>query len=84
MLGFRKKEQTAALCVQTRPEESFHLERSRSPGPGERALYRALRECVPIIDASINKLRRLLGSFQVECPDPRPRKVCGVFWRMCR
>ena len=74
MLGFRKKEQTAALCVQTRPEESFHLERSRSPGPGERALYRALRECVPIIDASINKLRRLLGSFQVECPDPQAQE----------
>ena len=69
MLGFRKKEQAAAVSVQTRPEESFRLGRAAPPGPGERALYRALREKVPIIDASINKLRRLLGSFVVECPD---------------
>ena len=70
MLGFRKKEQTAALSVQTRPEESFHLCRgAMPPGPGERALYRALRESVPIIDASISKLRRLLGDFQVICPE---------------
>ena len=55
--------------MQTRPEESFRLGRAAPPGPGERALYRALREKVPIIDASINKLRRLLGSFVVECPD---------------
>lgn len=61
MLGFRKKEQAAAVSVQTRPEESFRLGRAAPPGPGERALYRALREKVPIIDASINKLRRLLG-----------------------
>ena len=69
MLGFRKKEQAAAVSVQTRPEESFRLGRAAPPGPGERALYRALREKVPIIDASINTLRRLLGSFVVECPD---------------
>ena len=53
MLGFRKKEQRAAASVQTRPEESFRLGRGMPPGPGERALYRALRENVPIIDASI-------------------------------
>lgn len=74
MLGFRKKDQTAALSVQTRPEEAFRLGRDVSPGPGERALYRALRESVPIIDASINKLRRLLGSFQVECSDPQAQE----------
>ena len=43
MLGFRKKEQAAAVSVQTRPEESFRLGRAAPPGPGERALYRALR-----------------------------------------
>lgn len=79
MLGFRKKEQTAALSVQTRPEESFRLTRGVPPGPGERALYRALREHVPLIDASINKLRRLLGSFQVECPDPEAQEQLRRF-----
>ena len=38
MLGFRKKEQAAAVSVQTRPEESFRLGRAAPPGPGERAL----------------------------------------------
>ena len=79
MLGFRKKEQTAALSVQTRPEESFRLTRGVPPGPGERALYRALREHVPLIDASINQLRRLLGSFQVECPDPEAQEQLRRF-----
>ena len=70
MLGFRKKEQAAALSVQTRPPEQFHLGVSGPAGPGERALYRALRESVPIIDAAVSKLRRLLGSFEVQCADP--------------
>ncbi len=68
MLGFRKKERQIALSVQTRPEEAFHLARGAPPGPGERSLYRSLRENVPIIDASIGKLRRLLGEFKVLCP----------------
>ena len=79
MLGFRKKEQRVAASVQTRPEESFRLGRGAPPGPGERALYRALRENVPIIDASIYKLRRLLGSFQVECPDKAAQEALERF-----
>ena len=79
MLGFRKKEQRVAASVQTRPEESFRLGRGMPPGPGERALYRALRENVPIIDASIYKLRRLLGSFQVECPDKAAQEALERF-----
>ena len=65
MLGFRKKEESSAVSVQTRPEEDFRLARGAPPGPGERELYRALRESVPIIDASIGKLRRLLGDGDV-------------------
>ena len=79
LLGFRKKEQRVAASVQTRPEESFRLGRGMPPGPGERALYRALRENVPIIDASIYKLRRLLGSFQVECPDKAAQEALECF-----
>ena len=69
MLGFRKKEQAAAVSVQTRPEESFRLGRAAPPGPrgegpipgpaGEGAHHRRLHQ----------QLRRLLGSFVVECPD---------------
>ena len=84
MLGFRKKEQRVAASDTRSRVESFRLGRGAPPGPGERALYRALRENVPIIDASIYKLRRLLGSFQVECPDKAARRPWSAFWRMCR
>lgn len=64
---FRKKqERPAALSVQARPTGGF----SGLPlGAGERELYRALRQSVPIIDAAVYKLRRLIGDFKVSCPD---------------
>lgn len=42
---------------------------SYSPTSPDAELYRNLREGVPIIDAAIYKLIRLLGNFQVECKD---------------
>ena len=74
MLKFRRKEEKAALSVQTRPEESFRLAGGAPSGPGERRLYRALRESVPIIDAAIGKLRRLLGEFTVSCPQAQAQR----------
>ena len=80
MLGFRKKAPSqVAVSVQTRPEEAFHLAQGAPPGPGERSLYRALRENVPLIDASISKLRRLLGAFQVECPQEEAQERLREF-----
>lgn len=68
MLGFRKKqEQTAAVSVQTRPGGGLT---PLPAGAGERELYRALRQSVPIIDAAVYKMRRLIGDFKVSCPDP--------------
>ncbi len=64
---FRKKEErSAALSVQTRPAGGY---RGLPLGAGERELYRALRQSVPIIDAAIYKMRRLIGDFRVSCPD---------------
>lgn len=60
---FKKKDKYAVLSVQTRPEQDFDLPMSSC----EAALYRNLRENVPIIDACIYKLRRLIGDFYVEC-----------------
>lgn len=68
MWGFRKKEErTGAVSVQTRPAGGLV---PLPAGAGERELYRALRQSVPIIDAAIYKLRRLIGDFKVRCPDP--------------
>lgn len=77
MLGFRKKEEnSAALSVQTRPSGGL----SPLPaGAGERELYRALRQSVPIIDAAIYKMRRLIGDFRVSCPDPEVQERLQEF-----
>ena len=64
-MGFLKKEKRTAVSVQTQGGYPPVLPVTA----GERALYRALREQVPIIDAAIYKLVRLIGVL--------PRKAHG-------
>ncbi len=71
----KKKDKYAALSVQTRNKQDNVL----SISGGERALYRALRENVPIIDACIDKLRRLIGEFSVSCKNPTAEKELRSF-----
>lgn len=47
--------------------------------PAERHLYRELREKVPVIDAAITKLVRLMGSFEVVCADSRAQSAMDAF-----
>ena len=47
--------------------------------PGERRLYAALRESVPIVDAAIEKILRLVGSFEILCPDKSVQKKLNPF-----
>ncbi len=42
-------------------------------------LYSSLREAVPVIDAAINKLIRLIGTFKVECEDKRATEKLNRF-----
>ncbi|WP_242964905.1 phage portal protein [Scatolibacter rhodanostii] len=72
---FKKKDKYATLSVQTRPTQHDVF----SIKSGERGLYRALRENVPIIDASIDKLRRLIGDFVVNCPNQKAEKELAYF-----
>ncbi len=76
MLGFRKREDRAAAAVQAGPPPGLM---PLPQGGGERALYRALRESVPIIDAAVYKLRRLIGEFQVTCPNGEAQKGLQEF-----
>ena len=72
MLFEKKTEGTAALAVQLR-------EGGRRPlgalgdyaplGQGEFALYRAVREAVPIVDAAVLKLIRLTGGVRARCEE---------------
>lgn len=50
-----------------------------SRNPAERSLYRQLRENVPVIDAAIMKLVRLLGGFEIICAESRAQKVMDSF-----
>lgn len=46
---------------------------------GEIALYRSIREAVPILDAAIWKLVRLCGGVQIRCRDPRAQQGLSRF-----
>lgn len=71
-MRFRKnKPAIAAAAVQTAERNSpfSELDRYVPLQVGERRLYDALREAVPLIDAAIDKLLRLVGDFEIRCPD---------------
>ncbi|MBR2715905.1 MAG: serine/threonine protein phosphatase [Ruminococcus sp.] len=42
-------------------------------------LYESLREAVPVIDAAISKITRLLGTFTLKCSDKRSQKAVDDF-----
>ena len=76
-MGFLKKERKTAAAVQTQGVWQPVLPMTA----GERGLYRALREQVPIIDAAIYKLVRLVGGFRVVCSDGRAQRALADFLR---
>lgn len=50
-------------------------------GRGETALYRAVREAVPVVDAAIGKLVRLCGGLRVVCRDGKAQEGLDRFVR---
>lgn len=81
MLFQHKKPVAAVRAVQT-AERNAPFSELASYVPlsfGERRLYDALREAVPVIDAAIEKILRLLGSFSVSCPDGEAERELNYF-----
>ena len=79
---FKKQKNGAAhtAAVQTaRGNKSDLLLSRRRNDLAEAALYAAMREAVPIIDAAINKIVRLLGRFTVTCSDKTAEKLLRQF-----
>ena len=76
-MGFLKKERKTAAAVQTKG----FIQPVLPLAAGERGLYRSLREQVPLIDAAIYKLVRLVGGFQVACPDKNAEEALADFLR---
>ena len=66
----KRRSESAGLAVQVRDtgKQPFGaLDRYVPASGGELALYRSIREAVPIVDAAIWKLIRLVGGVEVIC-----------------
>lgn len=89
MEWFRKKKQKEALTLQTAVSDGYSyggyafLDQSKNP-VYERRLYQALRENIPVIDAAVEKLIRLIGSFHVRCRDKEVEQELERFLRNVR
>ncbi len=69
--------QTAGERPASQPLSSLQM--CRGSQVQERRLYQALRESVPVIDAAIGKLVRLLGDFTVSCEDQAAQQELRFF-----
>lgn len=77
----KKSQKTEVLSVQTRPKVTYDLV---VPQYFEDRLYKSLRDSVPLIDASISKIRRLIGSFKVVCDNKKTEIELEHFLRHIR
>ena len=85
----KKKKQTEAVPVfQTAARENSHpfleLDRYTPLMDGEYRLYSALREAIPIVDAAIDKIVRLVGDFKIECKNKRVETEMNMFLKNVR
>ncbi len=80
----QKRREPPAPVVQVRREEGHPfraVDRYVPLRTGEMALYRAIREGVPIVDAAIWKLVRLCGGVRVKCADRAAQAGLEEFFR---
>lgn len=73
----------ASSIVQTVPRqrdnESSLFSQYEAQSRAERELYISLRESVPVIDAAIGKIVRLIGKFSIETDMPSCQKIADSF-----
>lgn len=80
----KQTEAPSAGAVQTAPRESGLTVRPQGWScfaASDLRLYDTLRESVPIIDASIAKIIRLVGGFEIHCSDPSASAALDRFVR---
>ncbi len=83
---FKRKKKVNKALIQSAPvrgkEHPFSLISSYQPLCNvELELYSSLREAIPVIDAAIGKLNRLVGTFTVECENKSTQKQVEEFFR---
>lgn len=89
MFGRKKQRPQQALPVQTVPKErlpglSQMFTQGKSISRPERQLYRSLRESVPVIDAAVCKIVRLIGAFHVVTEDAAAQHAADAFVKNVR
>lgn len=83
-IGKRKKEAPESAVVAV-PQTSgakhpfLTLQNYNPLSTADMALYKSLREAIPIIDAAIYKLIRLIGTFEVKCESREAEQLLGDF-----
>lgn len=80
--GRKKRNSVQVIPVQTVPKEKTDIMQGNSfekQSRAERELYESLREAVPIVDAAIGKIVRLVGRFNVVTEDTRCQKIVDDF-----
>lgn len=85
-IGKNKKQKTVknALAVPqtSRKNHPFSLLSAYSPAQtADMSLYKALREAIPVIDAAILKIVRLMGSFEAVCESKQATEALSDFLR---
>lgn len=82
-LGFKKKTRQSEGVVQTVPRIKTNgnamFPTFERQSKAERELYSSLRESVPVIDAAISKIVRLMGTFKVTVHDKRAQEIADDF-----
>ena len=84
MFGIKKRKEAAAALpvVQTAPRGFGGAPPLlQAQGVYERSLYASLREAVPVVDAALGKLVRLMGTFRVVTDNPQAQRIADLFVR---
>ena len=79
LFSFGKRPRSPEVQTCTVADRGMIPQLRSSQNHAELGLYRQLRENVPVIDAAIMKLVRLLGSFEVKCADSTAQKAVDGF-----
>ena len=84
MRFWKKAKGGGVAATQLRTEEGVRfagLGGQVSLGGGEVSLYRGIRQSIPMLDAAVGKLVRLVGGFTIECGAPAAQREMDRFVR---
>lgn len=75
----REKDTAAVQTLRKSQSPFIQLDRYIPLHTADRTLYEAIREAVPVVDAAIGKLVRLVGGFELKCGDPALERMLRNF-----